>query len=1240
MCSSDLVRDPSNNLISGTLVTQPPNGLIFLLPPVDLIFPQGRGLAPEGTYTVKVNLVDKVGNQGVETFFFVVDNTDIDANSIQVALFPVSDENADFTPDTPNPSLTNPIGGLEIPDNPDLVDLGTLTAINTINRFTVCSTDQTFDLTRTANFVKFKARLNGPDTVARTLNASGTAVLDSENLCQSVGSIAFNVSNDQKQAFPNLGLFPNPSSGPGANVEPGTRDPRFGQFDGPYLVELEALDDAGNRSTPINKEFLLDTTQPYTDDTFPKNNSKINSPLRHISAILVDPHPPRVHTFDETGYVNFGSGISVERSSLKLTLRSPYRQEVLGRSDLFLADGTLRGKLNYTHIPNSIDPTKPSYNPKDDAYRALLEIVDRNTKVIELPSNGDADGLYEIESVPVDNAGNSVDAAIAGQSGWQILPPEQRRERPKEVTKTFVFLLDSIAPSLEIDRPNTNSNLLTVSGRDFKLTGKTRDLSAQQEATRGGAGIDRVEYEIVLQTLDGELVPPVEASLNGPAKQNPILKGQLADLEPLIDTSKNPHTSSTRPMDPRSYANLELEERIWKIDGKLPPQNEVISQSDNQTGKQANYFLKIHSYDLAGNVAKESLQLVLQFGKLPSPVIVAPDFNESLTKGIVKFEWKPVSNAVEYELSISHPTGEITTDSIGSNGQSNLAFNKVLSKEGEYSWFVRSKDSVGNFGDPTISRKFVIDRTPPSINILSWLDPSPEAKGKLTIGQFRLQIQFSEEISAYPEVSFRPFNSSIPPQIIVTDKVAGQYWEGIATIPETATAKWDGLATIKVKSAIDKAGNQMIENRNFKFEIDTGPSYDVKFFENPVFQTEVVFVIRSSENLAGPPVLFNAQSVQVVGQNLVKVGDATFTAILKITGSTSVEEGSIEITGTDLLGNSSTRKVAFPLQAARQDGSATLQNSRLKIHLPDGALEPGQMVGIFPRSELLMDDEDMAQMSRARIQNARGMRKIRSLESLYPWSLKLSSPGSLEILVDEVLGKGEGIFLETEDGLVFLGAGSEKNLPISRFGSLAVYQDSSSPVLEPENEEDLLSLDSIRPVIRFRVFDEGSGLRENSFRGEINGTLFEFRALEGDLIEARIPGSLPRGSHEINLEVQDRVGNLTRYSSHAVVAGPIRIQAVSFPNPARSSATIQYDLNRQAETIHLKIFDSNDGLVFQSNSEDDLELAISGRKNRYLWNLETNFGSPVSNGVYYCQLQAMDAQGRVDRAVIKIAVVR
>ena len=166
------------------------------------------------------------------------------------------------------------------------------------------------------------------------------------------------VASDQQSSFPDLGAFPNPAGSPGVNVSPGTRDPRFGQFDGPYVVEIVARDDAGNISDPITKEFLLDTTQPYTESTFPTDHGKVNSPLRHISAVLIDPHPPKIHTLDPKGRLNFGSGINVEQSGLGCFLATPYRESQASASGFFTGEGSgleLRSKLSFTHIPNSLD---------------------------------------------------------------------------------------------------------------------------------------------------------------------------------------------------------------------------------------------------------------------------------------------------------------------------------------------------------------------------------------------------------------------------------------------------------------------------------------------------------------------------------------------------------------------------------------------------------------------------------------------------------------------------------------------------------------------------------------------------------------------------------------------------------------------------------------------------------------------------------------------------------------------
>ena len=202
------VTDPNSQIVPGTLVTQPPNGLIYLLPDVDKIYPDLNGRAPEGTFTVKVDLVDRVGNATIETFFFQVDNTDIVGSSMQVSLEPESDPNADFAPDTANPLLTNPIEGREVPELPQLIDLRDLDAVNTLTSVGVCSTDPTFNLTRSE--VSFKARLNGPDTVPRTMNTSSTTEVQNPNSCGNPGSVVLQVSQDQQSSFPDLGAFPNP----------------------------------------------------------------------------------------------------------------------------------------------------------------------------------------------------------------------------------------------------------------------------------------------------------------------------------------------------------------------------------------------------------------------------------------------------------------------------------------------------------------------------------------------------------------------------------------------------------------------------------------------------------------------------------------------------------------------------------------------------------------------------------------------------------------------------------------------------------------------------------------------------------------------------------------------------------------------------------------------------------------------------------------------------------------------
>ncbi len=1239
------VTDPNSQIVPGTLVTQPPNGLIYLLPDVDKVYPDLNGLAPEGTYTVKVDLIDRVGNATIETFFFQVDNTDIVGSSIQVSLEPVSEPNSDFVADSDNPLLTNPITGREVPELPQLIDLRDLDAVNTLNSIRVCSTDPSFDLTRSE--ASFKARLNGPDTVPRTMNTSATTQSGETNACGTQGRLELQVSQDQQSAFPDLGAFPNPSGSPGVNVAPGSRDPRFGQFDGPYVVEVIARDDAGNISNPIKKEFLLDTTQPYTESTYPSDHGKINSPLRHISAVLIDPHPPRIHTLDPQGRLNYGSGINVERSSLKLFLATPYRESQATSSGFFSGSGgnlELRSKLSFTHIPNSLDPDKPSFDPKDDKYRVLLEFVDSNTAVTALPEDGSVDGLYRIESVPVDNAGNSVNPAVDGSSGWVSFGSE-RANRPIEASRSFVFLLDSIPPQLSIDG---NPIELNFTGSKFQLSGKTLDLSAKLESpSSGGSGIDKVEYEMVYLTEDGELIPGTDGT-QGKRKANPILTGQLAELSDIQDASRDPSTSSTKPLIETSYGNIELEERSWIIDGSLPPSDEIIGPSENNSGKLANYFLRIKSYDLAGNVTIRTLKVNLSLGELPAPLLVAPDFNENLTRGLVNFEWKPVSNIAEYILTLSRPDNTVTTFSVATNGTENVFYTEVLTQEGEYEWSVIAKDSVGNLGTESIRRKFKVDRTKPKISLLNWVDLSPESSGKLTIGQFKLQIHFSENIQTPPLVTFDPFGSSVGRQIITTDgfEVGSNLWQGVATIPETAAANWDGIAVIEVSDAFDAAGNRMDVNRSNSFEIDTGPAYSIKFFENPVYRSELVLLVVASEDLLAPPVILNPQGLSFASNSMLRLGSRVYSAVMKLAGSSSIQEGVLEISGTDLNGNSASRVVRFPIASVINDNQFRLSSSRLKIDFSAETFDKSiSSLAILPPSEIdesSLIPEVKRSITRLNQPVNSELRKLRDLEQIIPSNVELKQKAYVQVRLRQPLGDKQGIFLESAGSIQWLtGPGAAiRSLTIERLGGLAIYEDRVAPKIEIDESFEARALESRSPKLTFNVRDQGSGIEFRTIMVRLAGQNMEVSNLSDGSFEAKYRGNIARGSHQLEIQASDRLGNLSVQRSSILIAGPIRMNAYAYPNPAVEFANIRYDLNRPASNVMLRLYDVAGRRIVSTDSTRDLNLSGNLGRNVYRLQLATEDGISLSNGTYLCQISVKDDQGRLDKKHLKIVVLR
>ena len=874
----------------------------------------------------------------------------------------------------------------------------------------------------------------------------------------------------------------------------------------------------------------------------------------------------------------------------------------------------------------------------------MLEFIDSNAVVTALPDDGSVDGLYGIESIPVDNAGNSVNPAVDGSSGW-VGFGDGRVNRPKEVTRSFVFLLDSIPPQLSVDG---NPSELNFNGSEFQLSGKTRDLSAKLDSpSSGGSGIDRVEYEMVYLTEDGELIPGTDGT-QGRRKNNPILSAELAELSEIQDSSKDPTTSSTRPLIETSYGDIQLEEREWLISGVLPPADQIIGPAENNTGKAANYFLRIKSYDLSGNMTMRTLKVNLSLGELPAPQLVSPDFNENLTQGLVNFEWRPISNISEYILTLSSADGLETTYSIPPNGMENVFHNEVLTKEGVYEWWVVAKDSVGNLGVESIRRKFTIDRTKPRISLLNWVDLSPESSGKLTIGQFKLQIHFLKICNLLHLVTFDPFGSTVGRQVVTTDEFlqGSNLWQGVATIPETAAAGWDGIAVVEVSDALDVAGNLMDVDRSNSFEIDTGPAYSIKFFENPVYRSELVLLVVASEDLLAPPVILNPQGLSFANNSMLRLGSRVYSTVMKLTGSSVVDEAALQISGTDLNGNSATREVRFPIASVTNDSGFQVSSTRLKINFPlDAFGKSVDSLAILPPGEI--DEKSLAQnirrsFSRLNVSVNTELTKMRDLERIVPSSVQLQKSAGVQLRLQEPLGDKQGIFLESADGLHWLtGPGSGiRNFTIDRLGALAVYEDLVAPKIELDDSLEFGALESRSPKLKFSVNDLGSGVDPRAITAKLAGQGMVINQIGDDFFEAKYSGNLARGNHQLEVQASDRLGNLSIQRSSILIAGPIRINAYAYPNPAVDFINIRYDLNRPASNIFVKLFDVAGRRVFSTDSTSDPDLTGNLGRNTYRMELISESGLNLSNGAYLCQISVKDSQGRLDKKHLKIVVLR
>jgi hypothetical protein len=185
---------------------------------------------------------------------------------------------------------------------------------------------------------------------------------------------------------------------------------------------------------------------------------------------------------------------------------------------------------------------------------------------------------------------------------------------------------------------------------------------------------------------------------------------------------------------------------------------------------------------------------------------------------------------------------------------------------------------------------------------------------------------------------------------------------------------------------------------------------------------------------------------------------------------------------------------------------------------------------------------------------------VLALEEIGPASLRLKK----RLLYKASLGKekitvpSEKVHLYRLDSRgkwVFQGGAlkdGEVSAELSGLGRLALMADMTSPSLREQSPAENERLEDSFPEIKGVVAEAGSGLKRDSFKLYVDGLEMPGVALNSDGSFAyKVKQALPKGKHEISLEVDDNAGNNLRKSFWITAPGAFAVdQFMPYPNPA------------------------------------------------------------------------------------------
>ena len=961
-----------------------------------------------------------------------------------------------------------------------------------------------------------------------------------------------------------------------------------GEDDGVFTVSSRLKDTAGNLSDSHVFSYYYDSQPPQVMDgkhfpipsgfevldyRFPADNTVISGPLNVISAVIFD-------SISDNGFLGSGIKTAIEASpsttttTIVLTLVESFGSKSPGE----IVTGTIKFK-------GDLSQGAPLYGGPT-VSRVLYEInVDvLSQEPIGLPTDGSYDGIYRMDVTPVDMSENKGDVA------------------------TSFFLYDTQQPVVSIDVLNE----AWITSGVIKLSGKVSDVGTYPIITAGfgstkGTGVQTVEIRIDAVNQFGSATFPA------------VLDWTNLGLDK--DPEKFQHDQEF---------NFEFNQRLYGYDGRIR--------------------VTVRAIDIAGNIGTTQRDLGLDSASLDQPILVTPNEGVRVPGGIQIFRWNPISEASGYKLQLTDSNNTIHSYAYGA-GIIQAHINLDQLPDGMVVWKVLAIDGIGHESSSENGRSLILDRKRPEVLNISVQSPTitPDNEGRILNKQIRVNIKFSEVLdpTLEPELSFIPasktYFNSLNQQVIETYgeidlqtlKIeSDQLTAMLSLVMSDDSADYNGIGRIVGSNYRDLSG-LLGESFELDFELDLGPYFDLRVFSNPILESELIFIIKglhhkggSVESISETPFVLVRQLKDIGDQsaddniatvNLNRLSQSTFQGTypldLELSGSMR-----FEITGSDLMGNRTTRMI--PFQVSRlQYVDTPLRNSITKVvnephHYEDMSVAARDSIRlIFPwNTKVEMQNNPWNVLPRT-VLPARAQFELNSTD------LKLI-PGNY------------GVMERQHDGGKFFITRLDESKTTSFFTrrphEIVLVADNLPPTIAIDNS----NLMKLEENLSIRFLDDGVGFDPDSLKIKLDSReLKHFDINQNHEIDIALDLISSRRSQNLFIQGQDFLRNQISKTIQVQAAGPVKIKsALVVPNPAQNVASLEVSFSRSVQAFDIGLYDVA-GSFIERISGDSLN-----RNDRV--SLESLVQPDLSNGVYLLKLKVTDSTGRTDRKIIKFVILR